>query len=386
MPPIRRPIPTGSAISMGQYDFTQSDYRASGYISGQVAVEQATHAESGRSLRLAGADAEDERRHSAPRRRGLRPDRRRQDADPRRLRQGLPVSAARRPADAAATGGDRADARLRYGAGRVARDHGHVPGRSGRTPNATACLNPVAGPTPARRSSARRAGIPLHAAGAVLAGGVVNNTTTGPLVDGDRRMAYTWAFSVGMKREMARTWRCRSTTSATAGRDNTGVDRHQRGAGQSGDRAGSPGWASMCSTRPASWCRRRRAARRSTSSIRSRRPSSARRSTPTSTRSSSGSRSGISSRWSGRVSYTLAHCNDVGVDHRRQQPPARLRPLRSRQHARLRDERQRRHREGAWRRHRVPRVLGLPDQRNGRHRRRTATAPTTTARRRASTT
>ena len=36
----------------------------------------------------------------------------------------------------------------------------------------------------------------------MLAGGFVNTTTTGPLVDGDRRLAYTWNFSIGVKREL----------------------------------------------------------------------------------------------------------------------------------------------------------------------------------------
>ncbi len=74
----------------------------------------------------------------------------------------------------------------------------------GPTPEATACLNPVAGPTPgvAVISPACRAFMNARRS-AVLAGGSVNNTTAGPLVDGDRRMAYTWAFSVGVKRELS---------------------------------------------------------------------------------------------------------------------------------------------------------------------------------------
>ena len=90
--------------------------------------------------------------------------------------------------------------------------------------NATACLNPVAGPTPGEAvispacrafSTARR--------NAVLAGGFVNNTTTGPIVDGDRRMAYTWAFSAGVKRELARNMAVSVDYVGNRGRDNTGV-------------------------------------------------------------------------------------------------------------------------------------------------------------------
>jgi surface antigen len=59
----------------------------------------------------------------------------------------------------------------------------------GPNANATACLNPAASATAgvANISPACRAFLSTQRA-AVLAGGVVNNTTTGPLVDGDRRM------------------------------------------------------------------------------------------------------------------------------------------------------------------------------------------------------
>ena len=51
----------------------------------------------------------------------------------------------------------------------------------------------------------------------------------------------------------------------------------------------------------------------------------------------------------------------------------------------LRDERQRRHRQGLWRRIRVPRLLRLSDQRDHRHRRQRRRHATTIARCRAST-
>src|SRR5438093_5589761 len=56
--------------------------------------------------------------------------------------------------------------------------------------NATACLNPVAGPTAGEAviSPACRAFLNTLRS-QVLAGGVINTTTTGPIVDGDRRMA-----------------------------------------------------------------------------------------------------------------------------------------------------------------------------------------------------
>ncbi len=57
----------------------------------------------------------------------------------------------------------------------------------------------------------------------VLAGTVVNNTVTGPLVDGDRRMAYTWAYSVGFKHELANNLAASIDYVGNQGRNNTGV-------------------------------------------------------------------------------------------------------------------------------------------------------------------
>src|SRR6185436_11752081 len=64
----------------------------------------------------------------------------------------------------------------------------------GANPNATACLNPVGGALAgeATMSPACRTFLASQRDTA-LAGSVVNNTLTGPLVDGDRHMAYTWA-------------------------------------------------------------------------------------------------------------------------------------------------------------------------------------------------
>jgi outer membrane receptor protein involved in Fe transport len=91
-------------------------------------------------------------------------------------------------------------------------------------PNATACLNPVPGRTPgtAVMSPACRAYV-LGLRDSVLNTGVVNNTTTGPIVDGDRRMAYTWAFSAGIKREIANNMAVSIDYVGNRGKDNTGV-------------------------------------------------------------------------------------------------------------------------------------------------------------------
>src|SRR5262249_40765598 len=50
-----------------------------------------------------------------------------------------------------------------------------------------------------------------------------NNTTTGPIVDGNRRLAYTWAFSGGVKRELARDLAVSIDYVGNRGRDNTAV-------------------------------------------------------------------------------------------------------------------------------------------------------------------
>ncbi len=92
----------------------------------------------------------------------------------------------------------------------------------GPNANATACLNPVAGSTPgvAIISPACKAFL-LSQRSTVLGGNVINNTTTGPLVDGDRRMAYTWAFSGGIKHELSPTMAASIDYVGNRGRDNT---------------------------------------------------------------------------------------------------------------------------------------------------------------------
>ena len=94
----------------------------------------------------------------------------------------------------------------------------------GPNPNATACLNPVAGPTAgeAVMSPACRAFLVTQRA-AVAAGGVINNTTTGPIIDGDRKMAYTHAFSVGVKRELVQNMAFSVDYVGNRGRNNTAV-------------------------------------------------------------------------------------------------------------------------------------------------------------------
>jgi outer membrane receptor protein involved in Fe transport len=101
---------------------------------------------------------------------------------------------------------------------------GTFPVRAG-DPNATACLNVVAGPTAgeAVMSPACRSFL-VGLRNQVLAGGVVNNVTAGPIVDSpDRQMQYTWAFSVGVKREIAKDMAVSVDYVGNRGRDLTAV-------------------------------------------------------------------------------------------------------------------------------------------------------------------
>ena len=79
---------------------------------------------------------------------------------------------------------------------------------TGSTAEATACLRPSVG---------SKAGVAVISPACrtflegmrnqVLAGGFVNTTTVGPLVDGDRRLAYTWNSASASSTRSPTTWR-----------------------------------------------------------------------------------------------------------------------------------------------------------------------------------
>ncbi len=178
--------------------------------------------------------------------------------------------------------------------------------------NATACLNPVAGKTAGEAviSPACRAFL-VSLRGQVLAGGFVNNTTTGPIVDGDRRMAYTWAYSAGVKREIANNMAVSVDYVGNQGRDNTAViDVNEGPVGVNGriTRRGvaafDPGGALV----PA-------AARNTTfaqfNQEQTRELGGALNSDFKSLELELEKR--MANRWSGRVSYTYAVCHDVAA-------------------------------------------------------------------------
>jgi hypothetical protein len=178
--------------------------------------------------------------------------------------------------------------------------------------NATACLNPIAGPTPGEAviSPACRSFLLTNRA-SVLAGGVVNNTTTGPIVDGDRRMAYTWAFSVGLKHEIASGMAASIDYVGNRGKANTGVIDINEGPinpatgriTRLGVNAFDPNGVLV----PA-------AARNTTFAQFNQQKTTELGGALDSDFNSLelGLEKRFSHRWAGRISYTLAHCNDVG--------------------------------------------------------------------------
>ena len=178
--------------------------------------------------------------------------------------------------------------------------------------NATACLNPV---------SSSKAGEAVISPGCraylvglrsqVLAGGVVNSTTTGPIIDGDRRMAHTWAFSTGVKREIANNMAVSIDYVGNRGRDNTAViDINEGPVDATGrvTRRGVSAFDPSGTLVPA-------AARNSTfvqfNQEQTRELGSALNSDFNSLEAELEKR--FSNRWSGRVSYTYAICHDVAA-------------------------------------------------------------------------
>ena len=175
---------------------------------------------------------------------------------------------------------------------------------------ATACLNPVAGKTAGEAviSPACRAAL-NGLRNQVLAGGVINNTTTGPIVDGDRRLGYTWAFSGGIKREIANNMAVSVDYVGNRGRDNTGViDINEGPLGANGrvTRLGVAAFDPSGELVPA-------AARNTTfaqfNQEQTRELGGALNSDFNSLELELEKR--MANRWSGRVSYTYARCYDV---------------------------------------------------------------------------
>jgi hypothetical protein len=95
----------------------------------------------------------------------------------------------------------------------------------GSTAGYTACLNPVPGTIAgeAVMSPACRAYLTSERDALRAGGRVVNNTTTGPVVDGNRPLAYTWSYSFGVKRELANNLAASIDYVGNEGRANTAI-------------------------------------------------------------------------------------------------------------------------------------------------------------------
>jgi hypothetical protein len=178
-------------------------------------------------------------------------------------------------------------------------------------PIATACLNVVAGPkageavmSPACKTAMN------NLRNQVLSGGIVNNTTTGPIVDGDRHMAYTWAFSGGVKREIANGLALSVDYVGNRGKDNTGViDINEGPAGANGrvTRLGVNVFDPNGELVPPE--------ARGATFVQFNQEQTKELGNALDTDFNSlevGLEKRYTNRWAGRVSYTLSHCNDVG--------------------------------------------------------------------------
>jgi hypothetical protein len=184
---------------------------------------------------------------------------------------------------------------------------GVLPVRPGDA-NATACLQPVGAATPGEAvlSPACRAFL-VSTRNLVNAGGFVNNQ---PTVDGDRRMAYTWAFSAGVKRELARNMAVSMDYAGNRGYDNmAAIDINEGPLLANGriTRLGVNVFDPNGVLVPLS-----NTAARNTAFIQFNQFQSLEALNSDFDSLEVGLEKRYSSRWAGRVSYTLARCRDVG--------------------------------------------------------------------------
>lgn len=211
------------SVAMGQFDFEEIDHRASGYIQDKWAIGHRLTLNLG--LRYDWQEATPKTKDAFGPRVGVAYDLR---GDGRTLIRGgagkvyqyqqLAILATLVQRSVIAP-------TLSYDTGQVTSPaiSGVLPVKAGDA-NATACLRPSGSTTAgeAVMSADCRAYL-LTLRNSVNSGNVINNTLTGPIVDGDRRMAYTWAFSTGIKHELTNTMAASIDYVGNRGRDNTAV-------------------------------------------------------------------------------------------------------------------------------------------------------------------
>jgi hypothetical protein len=179
----------------------------------------------------------------------------------------------------------------------------------GADANATACLQAVNGPTAGEAviSPACKAFL-VGRRNQVNAGGFVNNQ---PTVDGDRRLAHTWSFSVGVKRELAPNMAVSVDYAGNRGRDNTAIiDINEGPAAANGrvTRRGVNVFDPAGALVPMS-----NTTARNTSFIQFNQYQTLSALDSDFDSLELGLDKRFSNRWSGRVSYTLARCRDVAA-------------------------------------------------------------------------
>jgi opacity protein-like surface antigen len=297
-------------VSMGQFDFEQIDHRASGYISDKWQLNRRMTLSVG--VRYDWQDATPETKDAFGPRVGLAYDIFGQGKTV--LRGGFGKVYQYQQLAIIATLLQRAviAPTYAYDTTQVASPAttGTFPVRP-NDPNATACLNPIPGPTAGEAiiSPACRTYL-LNQRNLVLGGGVVNNTTTGPIVDGDRRMAYTWAFSAGVKHELAPGMAVSVDYVGNRGKDNTAViDINEGPINPATGRVTRLGVAVFDPSGELVPPEARHTTFAQFNQEQTRELGSALDSDFDSLEV--GLEKRLSHRWAGRISYTYAHCNDV---------------------------------------------------------------------------
>lgn len=299
-------------ISMGQFDFTEIDHRASGYIQDKWAIGRRLTLNLG--VRYDWQEATPKTKDAIGPRFGLAYD---ATGDGKTLLRGgfgkvyqyqqLAILATLVQRSVIAP-------TLSYDTAQVASPAvtGVLPIKPG-DPDATACLRP-AGATTAGEAviSATCRSYLLGLRNSVTAGNVINNTVTGPIVDGDRHMAYTWAFSAGLKRELVHNMAVSVDYVGNRGKDNTAVIDINEGpvnpitgrVTRLGVDVFDPdGELVPPEARGATFVQFNQEQTKELGSA-----------LDTDFNSLElGLEKRMSNRWSGRVSYTFAHCNDVGA-------------------------------------------------------------------------
>ena len=299
------------SVTMGQFDFTEIDHRASGYIQDKWEISRKLTLNLG--VRYDWQKATPETHDAIGPRVGVAYD---LFGDGKTLvRGGFGKVYQYQQIAILATLVQRAviAPTLAYDTAQVAdpRTTGQLPVKP-NDPIATSCLQVVAGPkageavmSPACISAMN------NLRNQVLAGGVVNNTTGGPIVDGDRHMAYTWAFSAGVKREIANGLALSVDYVGNRGKDNTGViDINEGPAGANGrvTRLGVNVFDPNGELVPPE--------ARNTTFVQFNQEQTKELGNKLDSDFNSlevGLEKRFTNRWAGRVSYTLSHCNDVAA-------------------------------------------------------------------------